>query len=460
MDGTGNFTSERDADHGGIETPVNVGTDERRMHVRAYNYWVSLLEGRAYPSIEDLNPENLGDFGPNSVLLDFTGGVDHPAISWLGDKLRIACELPEGVASVADIPSRSLLSRLTDHYMQIIANRAPVGFEAEFTSDAGAEIMYRGILMPFSSDDDTIDFIYGVINWKETADAALSASLADEVSRALEAAPAARHTPNVPAWADGPSRNVPQPGFDADLDAPLELTAEQEWDGEHLSADEAPMAYDADSTEDTDEGFDALRSRADQIQADCLADWLAAARAAAVDAHQVHARSREALYHALGRAYDFALAAEADPDDYQVLLEQSGIVAQPRALMTPVVKLVFGIHHDKTRLAEYALALTHGRRANVARSDFQSFVEHYDGGLKGVIQAERAVRRGAPAERVMPDRIERARQLTPRGIVEMAGSEEFVVLIARRVDEGHVAVLGQMQPDSKLLERALRQIIG
>ena len=23
-----------------------IGTDERRMHVRAYNYWVSLLDGR------------------------------------------------------------------------------------------------------------------------------------------------------------------------------------------------------------------------------------------------------------------------------------------------------------------------------------------------------------------------------------------------------------------------------
>ena len=34
--------------------------------------------------------------------------------------------------TISDVPSRSLLSRLTDHYMQIIANRSPVGFEAEF----------------------------------------------------------------------------------------------------------------------------------------------------------------------------------------------------------------------------------------------------------------------------------------------------------------------------------------
>jgi hypothetical protein len=35
------------------------------------------------------------------------------------------------------VPSRSLLSRLTDHYLQIIANSAPIGFEAEFVGQRG-----------------------------------------------------------------------------------------------------------------------------------------------------------------------------------------------------------------------------------------------------------------------------------------------------------------------------------
>src|SRR3546814_1325779 len=76
----------------------------------------------------------------------------------------------EDVHYIIQIPGRSLLSRLTDHYLQIIANRAPIGFEAEYESDRGVTIMYRGILLPFSSDDDTIDFIMGVINWKERSE--------------------------------------------------------------------------------------------------------------------------------------------------------------------------------------------------------------------------------------------------------------------------------------------------
>src|SRR5947209_14690914 len=147
-----------------------IGTDERRLHVRAYNHWVSLLRGRDFPSIEDLEPDDVEDFASNSVLLDFTCGRGDPAIPYVGTAIRDECGLDDDMRTISDVPSRSLLSRLTDHYMQIIANRAPVGFEAEFENPAGATICYRGILMPFSSDGDAIDFIYGVINWKTVAE--------------------------------------------------------------------------------------------------------------------------------------------------------------------------------------------------------------------------------------------------------------------------------------------------
>src|SRR3546814_17998204 len=52
------------------DIPPEIGTDERRMHVRAYNYWVSLLRGRPFPSVADLDPTSLNDFGPPSVPLD------------------------------------------------------------------------------------------------------------------------------------------------------------------------------------------------------------------------------------------------------------------------------------------------------------------------------------------------------------------------------------------------------
>ncbi len=188
-------------DEPAIEAPPEIGVDERRMHVRAYNYWVSLLDGRPYPSIGDLEPHTLDDFGPHSVLLDFSEGGDDPRVAWLGPALRAECELIGDIRRISDVPKRSLLSRLTDHYMQIIANCAPIGFEAEFVGQRGRNTMYRGILMPFSSDGDTIDFIYGVINWKEMADGATAAGIARDAERESARALAAGAGATALTWA-------------------------------------------------------------------------------------------------------------------------------------------------------------------------------------------------------------------------------------------------------------------
>ena len=97
MDNVRGFDEERvhtdydDADNSVDEPRMEIGTDERRMHVRAYNHWVSLLRGRAYPSIEDLDPADIADFGPHSVLLDFSQGIENPAIAFLGGALREEC---------------------------------------------------------------------------------------------------------------------------------------------------------------------------------------------------------------------------------------------------------------------------------------------------------------------------------------------------------------------------------
>lgn len=397
-------------DDGGIEVPPEIGLDERRMHVRAYNYWVSLLDGRAYPSIEALEPDALGDFGPNSVLLDFSEGGDDPRIAWLGDSLREECDLIGDVRRISEVPKRSLLSRLTDHYMQIIANKAPIGFEAEFVGQRGRNTMYRGILMPFSSTGETIDFIYGVINWKEIADSATASAIAHQASTALAAA----SNPGAsPVWADGPNAE------------PLEL------DSPAASWDEPELDLGAG-----------------------LADRLGIARDSADAARGADQRSRAALYRALGLAYDFALAAETDPESYSELLEDAGLKVQARAPMTPVVKLVFGSDYDKGRLTEFAAALSWARRQDLPSGGLRERLE--SDGLKTLVQAERRARRPEPKPDSGESAREALRSARPLGHVDIPGPEEFVLLIARRDEVGGLAVLAPVA-DEALLERAIRK---
>ncbi|HEY0084809.1 MAG TPA: hypothetical protein VGB65_02745 [Allosphingosinicella sp.] len=407
-----------------IEAPPEIGIDERRMHVRAYNYWVSLLDGRAYPSIRDLNPQSLGDFGPHSALLDFSGGSDDPKVVFLGRSLREECDLLGDIRKISDVPKRSLLSRLTDHYLQIIANRAPIGFEAEFVGQRGKNTMYRGILMPFSSTGEEIDFIYGVINWKEIADSKVSDSIARDAQRALAAAPVPAGA--SPVWADGPNAEPP-----LELEAGAILSDEGEWD-----APELPLDDDAG-----------------------LADRLCAAREHAEAARGADGRSRAALYRALGLAYDFACVAEARPDDYAELLDDAGVKAQARAPMTPVVKLVFGVDYDKARLTEFAAALSWARREALGLGAFRSYLESYEGGLKGVVQAERKARRPEPqadAGETARDALRRAPAVA--SIAFDSGSDaEFVLLLGRREANGELSVIGAPD-DAALTERAIRKV--
>jgi hypothetical protein len=376
------------------EEALAIGVDERRMHVRAYNYWVSLLRGRAFPAIEDLDPENIADFGPHSVLVDFSTGIEDPLIAYLGAALREECAMAPGQHRISAVPARSLLSRLTDHYLQIIANKAPIGFEAEFVGTRGHNTLYRGILMPFSSTGEAIDFIYGVINWKELVDETTQAQLHAEVAGALRETP---RDEGAAVWADGPS------------------------------ASEAAL--------------------------DSLDGRLTIARQTAAAALLADTRSRAALYRALARAYDFALAADEEPDAYAELLAIAGLTVQARAPMTPIVKLVFGSDYDKTRVTEFAAVLTAAKREGIAAGELAEHLDALPGGIKALVAAERAQR--APKSRPAPRPVNRAPIARVALPIESAAGD-LVVLLARAGEGGTFDIVGSVTGNDALTQKVAR----
>ncbi|MGZ3233827.1 MAG: PAS domain-containing protein [Croceibacterium sp.] len=540
--------------------PPSIGQDERRMQVRAYNHWASLLEDRNFPAIDHLEPDNLPDFGPYSVLLDFTGDIENPGITYLGGELAKECDISTSdLKTLADVPSRSLLSRITDHYMQILANQAPIGFEAEFVNQRGSTILYRGILLPFSTDDEAIDFIYGVINWKELADQHTSDELLLQVDQALESRPEGlpKRLDDTPLtdWADGPGATVAN---DID-DAPFELSEEEAIDLEMIEEDDLPVSYaeglptfsgraedylddediddeadeddednglprpkfgslmsigggravtthDVDETDDVEltgfaedddvivasdaadfeyaddavmalDGFEIADEEAGPVGGAIafgsldpaemeLGDWLAAAREMAAQARNSEDRTRNALYEAIGRAYDFSLAAADNPADFDELVTDSGLSVQDRAPMTPVVKLVFGADYDKTRLTEYAAALSHAHRIELPRGSLSDYLRGAEGGLKGVVRAERQLRRAesGKADPAADSRELLAAKLRDMPAITLADIEpygsEFALVMIRRSDSGEVVILGEVPEDATLVEKAAKKLVG
>ncbi|KEO89382.1 hypothetical protein EH31_12100 [Erythrobacter longus] len=577
--------------------PEAIGQDERRMQVRAYNHWAGLLGDATFPSIELLDPENLTDFGPNSVLLDFSRGIEDPAVQFLGEKLARECGAGGNkIMKLSDVPPRSLLSRITDHYMQILANQAPIGFEAEFVNERGASVLYRGILLPFSSDDETIDFIYGVINWKEMADAATADELLLAIDQAIdeklaasrpdeEDTPQKHHIGPLTEWADSPAHeasDAAEKTFDAgELDLWAEDEAAEDEAAEELSdADvfddddniasftdqmgDAPSDFDRHSDDlpgpdfgqfgldepevdefgdeidedeeganaasysfasltdyievpakkavdldadrfdpddykveepaskggegsndpvDTDDTADELSETPDtepataevaeiaeiaEIDGDAgLYDCLASARELAHTARASEDRSRQALYAAVGRAYDVSLAAKDEPEAFDELIEDNGLTVQERAPMTPVVKLVFGQDYDKTRLTEYAAVLSHAHRLELERGSLADYLAKAEGGLKAVVASERRLRREEAGQVVEDEgdiRAKLAQKLRELDALmfDALSSEgpEFSLVMVRRDGEGNVAMIGEIDDDTALIERAGKKLVG
>jgi hypothetical protein len=473
-----------------------IGTDERRMHVRAYNYWVSLLDGRDFPSIEDLDSSDVEDFAGNSVLLDFTCGRDNPAIPYIGAAIRDECGLDDDARTIADVPSRSLLSRLTDHYMQIIANRAPIGFEAEFLNQRGENICYRGILMPFSSDGEAIDFIYGVINWKtvggaaEGADAPIESErsvevteeadvlLLDEEAEAQDAPePVAAEPVAVEAVETEPEEEepfAPEPVEDEPEAFASEAEPDEPADEEHLTWDDSPSAEVQDEVAQLEQEVaprvpfaweegpisEAEPDEVAELVLDenaGLADRLWAARETAETVKAGEGRTRASLYRALSLAYDFAIAAQQNPEEYAELLEESGVKQQARAPMTPIVKLVFGVDYDKARLTEFAAALSYAQRQAIELGGFKSFIEKQPGGLKALVAAERQARRPEPKADTRGDAARaKLRSAPPMSLAELPAEEEFAVVITRRTADGSHEPVAVVE-DEALVERAIRK---
>lgn len=208
-----NYSASPEEEMGTETLPPAIGTQERRLQVRAYNHWVGLLGDRSFPHSDNLTPEKLPDFGPYSVILEFPNGPRNPELNFIGEKLVEESQSPMGsIHNMSDIPEGSLIARIMEHYPQLLENKAPIGFEAEFASPRGCTILYRGILLPFSRDDERVDHIFGVINWRELADVHLLEEIHKEIGSIFNSTAEQElkmgSPPAVGGWADGPN-NLP-----------------------------------------------------------------------------------------------------------------------------------------------------------------------------------------------------------------------------------------------------------
>jgi hypothetical protein len=137
---------------------------ERRKHATVLNYWLSIRKDRDLPPIRDLDPLEISDAGPFSVLLELIGGGEDAEVRHIGQSIKGGLE----TARMAEAPDESLLACIARKLPIVAISRNVIAFEDEFTGGDGTTRCWV-TLVPFSSNRTWVDYVYGYVSLESGA---------------------------------------------------------------------------------------------------------------------------------------------------------------------------------------------------------------------------------------------------------------------------------------------------
>ena len=175
---------------------------ERRKHASVFNYWLSIRRDRQFPPIRDLDPLEISDAGPFSLLLEMVGGGEDAEVRHIGQAIKGDID----VAKVSEAPNPSLLSCVATRLPVVAACREAFAFEDSFeTADGKTKCWVT--LLPFSATGTWIDYVYGFVS----LDPAPGAALVQEPEEPAEAEAVAEPDPEPQPVEDELAEAAPEP---------------------------------------------------------------------------------------------------------------------------------------------------------------------------------------------------------------------------------------------------------
>ena len=141
---------------------------ERRLVLRLMAYWDDMRGDSLLPVAADIDPEVLGDDWAHCYLLEARYPAIHSEFKHIGSIFDP--EMPEGgIDTMLECPHGTLLHAATHYLDRVLQKKVPIslGGAASLGPD---EVIYRSVLLPFSSDGETIDHVLGGANYKVTID--------------------------------------------------------------------------------------------------------------------------------------------------------------------------------------------------------------------------------------------------------------------------------------------------
>jgi hypothetical protein len=132
---------------------------EKLKHASVLEYWLSIRGDREFPPLHDLDPLEISDAGPSSLLLELIGGGEDAEIRHLGAGLKDHVEGDR----IATAPRPSILASIAKKLSIVAISRNFLAFEDEFTT--GAETTRCWVtLYPLSAAGAWVDYVYALVS--------------------------------------------------------------------------------------------------------------------------------------------------------------------------------------------------------------------------------------------------------------------------------------------------------
>ena len=132
---------------------------ERARHAGVLDYWLSIRGGKEFPALHDLDPLQISDAGPSSILLELIGGGQDAAIRHLGDALKADV----AVDRIIDAANPSILACIAKKLPIVAISRDFLAFEDSFDSGGGWTRLWV-TLLPLSSCGSWVDYVYALVS--------------------------------------------------------------------------------------------------------------------------------------------------------------------------------------------------------------------------------------------------------------------------------------------------------
>ena len=447
----------------------DIAAAERRKHATVFNYWLSIRGDRHFPPIRDLDPLEISDAGPTSVLLELIGGGEDADIRHLGQAIKAGIK----VERISEAPKPSLLACIAKQLPLISNSRQALAFEDEFSADDASTRCWV-TLLPFSSTGTYVDYVYGLVTLgegtkaqpapasveeaSEPADEPEAIEEAAEIAEAVDELAEASSAENVveefpvleepveiapelleeeitqpetveelpetapedvepalepveaalepeaevfeesPAETGAPAAGERRPGFSKLLDT---IASVGGFYGNVVQMDPKLPSEAAEASEEFGQAETEAAEAVEPVEAvgeveepkrvpeGFMQTRLSEVRSKADEARAAKLRANAALYEGLSAAYDFALDAEENAEEYLKLVEAQGLKIQLRSPMKPVVKLAFEGMCDEATISQLETVLAWALKNDLPRGSLAERIEA-EGGLGPILNGRSA----------------------------------------------------------------------